>query len=274
MKTPITYYGGKQRLVSTILPLIPTHRIYCEPFVGGGALFFAKPPSEVEVVNDINSELINFYEVLQRDYTSLEKEIQISLHSRDLHRKAKVIYQNPDMFSKIQRAWAVWMVSAQGFGGKLDSSFGYDRTGTTSKKIMHKREGFTWEYGARLQNVQIECTDALRIIRSRDTEETFFYCDPPYVNSDCGHYDGYTIEDFTMLLHELCSIKGRFLLSSYPLPVVDEYAKEYGWQQKRIDMPMSVNAKAKKRKLRKTEVLTANYALKSGEFEFLGGEIA
>ena len=42
MKTPITYWGGKQQLVPKILSLIPEHKQYCEPFFGGGALYFAK----------------------------------------------------------------------------------------------------------------------------------------------------------------------------------------------------------------------------------------
>lgn len=42
LRTPISYYGGKQRLISKILPLIPEHNLYCEPFLGGAAIFFAK----------------------------------------------------------------------------------------------------------------------------------------------------------------------------------------------------------------------------------------
>lgn len=104
MKTAITYYGGKQKLASTILKLIPKHHLYAEPFFGGGAIFFAKDKSAVEVINDTNKEVINFYRTVQNDFVSLEKEIQITLHSRDLHRKASVIYNNPDMFSEIKRA--------------------------------------------------------------------------------------------------------------------------------------------------------------------------
>ncbi len=57
MKTPLTYYGGKQQLAPAIVSIIPAHKIYVEPFVGGGAVFFAKTASAVEVINDINSEL-------------------------------------------------------------------------------------------------------------------------------------------------------------------------------------------------------------------------
>lgn len=68
LKTPTSYYGGKQNLVRIIIPLIPKHTTYVEPFVGGGAIFWTKPKSEVEVINDTNRELINFYEVVQNEF--------------------------------------------------------------------------------------------------------------------------------------------------------------------------------------------------------------
>src|SRR5690606_23992231 len=168
MKTPISYYGGKQNLVSKILPLIPHHQTYTETFVGGGAIFWAKRPSESEIINDYNRELINFYEVVQNEFIELEKMIRISLHSRSLHADATVIYNNPHMFSRIKRAWAVWVLAAQSFSSMLDGNWGYDKIkGTTSQKITNKRESFTIDYSIRIQNVQIENTDALRIVRSR-----------------------------------------------------------------------------------------------------------
>lgn len=260
MKTPLTYYGGKQQLAAKIVSLIPEHRIYVEPFVGGGAVFFAKQPSEVEVINDINSELVNFYAMAQRDFGLLEQEIRISLHSRDLHRRAAVIYENPDMFDPLKRAWAVWVLANMSYGGKLDGSFGYDRSGTTSKKIANKRESFTEEIAIRLQRVQIECADALRIIRSRDTPETFVYADPPYVGTDQGHYDGYTDEDFEALLEVLDSMEGKFLLSSYPSEQLAMHVEAKHWHTIELNMalPMSANSIKPRRKI---EALTANYLI-------------
>ncbi|HEY9559743.1 MAG TPA: DNA adenine methylase, partial [Anseongella sp.] len=165
-KTPLTYYGGKQKLASKIISLLPPHILYCEPFVGGAAVFFAKEPSQVEVINDTNKELMNFYRIVQQDFVALEREIRISLHSRDLYRKAWVIYANPDLFSEVKRAWAVWMQSTQGFSSMLDGSWGYDKKSNhTTQKVVGKKESFTEELAIRLQNCQIECTDALYIIR-------------------------------------------------------------------------------------------------------------
>lgn len=260
-KTPITYYGGKQRLCGRIVDLIPPHTLYCEPFLGGAAVFFAKPPSPVEVINDTNGELMNFYRMVQQDFTSLEKEIRISLHSRNLHRKARVIYNNPDMFSEIKRAWAVWILSNHSFAAKLDGPYGFDlKKNTTSKKIAAKREAFSEELAIRLQLAQLESADALYVIRSRDTPVSFFYCDPPYYNSDMGHYDGYTVEDYEMLLTTLAGIKGKFLLSSYPSEILSRFQKQHGWHWQAFDQGVSINAKSGYIK-RKCEVLTANYPI-------------
>lgn len=261
LKTPISYYGGKQKLAAKIISLIPKHILYCEPFLGGAAVFFAKEQSQVEVINDTNKELINFYRVVQNEFVSLEKEIRISLHSRDLHRKASVIYNHPDMFSEIKRAWAVWVLSCQSFSAQLDSSFGFDLSkNTTTKKIINNRDRFTEDYAIRLQNVQLEAADALYVIKSRDTENSFFYCDPPYFNSDCGHYDGYSIDDFENLLKVLAALKGKFLLSSYPSPILLAYAKANGWHMWSVEQGVSVNNKSGYIK-RKVEVLTANYPI-------------
>lgn len=250
MKTPITYYGGKQKLASTILKLIPEHQLYCEPFCGGAAIFFRKEKSGVEVLNDTNKQLINFYREVQNNFVALEKEINITLHSRDLHRKAQVIYDNPDMFSPMKQAWALWTLSQQSFSARLDGSWGYDiAKRTTSRKIANKRANFTEAYVIRLQDVQLECTDALRIINSRDRSTSFFYCDPPYYNSDCAHYDGYSIEDFERLLDTLSKIEGKFLLSSYPSPILKKMVKANGWHQHSIQQEVTVSRKKYERKV-------------------------
>lgn len=262
MKPALTYYGGKQKLASTILPLIPEHTLYNEPFCGGAAILFAKEPSTIEVLNDTNTELINFYKVIQNDYVSLEKKIRITLHSRRLHADASTIYNNPHMFNELDRAWAVWVLASQSFASIIDGSWGYDKTNknTTTKKIINKGIQFDETYAIRLQNVQIECADALYIIKSRDSEQAFHYCDPPYFNSDCGHYGGYTEYHFRQLLDMLAGCKGKFLLSSYPSELLDGYVKQYGWHMRMFKSQVSVNKGSGRGKV-KTEVLTANYEI-------------
>lgn len=260
MKTPLSYYGGKQQLAGKIVSLIPEHTVYCEPFIGGAAIFFRKAPSEVEIINDINSEIINFYEVLQRDFSALQAEVAISLHSRKLHRHAQIVYENPDMFDRIKRAWAVWILGNCSFGNNFIAGFGYDRTGAETRKLAHKRKEFTEDIGVRLQNVQIECCDALRVIRSRDTKDTFFYLDPPYVGSFQGHYDGYDQDDFDKLLILLAEIKGSFLLSSFRNKGLSAAVQQYGWHQIELKMAKPMTSQLGKT-VQKIEVLTANYPI-------------
>lgn len=101
--------------------------------------------------------------------------------------------------------------------------------------------------------------NALRIILSRDRPASFFYIDPPYYNSDCGHYDGYTIDDFKELLKTLSKIEGKFLLSSYPSPILAEYTKANGWYQTSREMNVTINKGVTGK--RKVEVFTANYKI-------------
>ncbi len=262
MKPPITYYGGKQKLAPKILPLIPEHTLYCEPFFGGGAVFFAKPPSEIEVINDTNGELINFFKVIKNSFAELECEIQSTLHSRKLHAQAEVIYKNSELFTDIKRAWALWVLASQSYASKLNGSWGYDRKENKSgKQLSEKRIAFTKHYSERLEKAQIECSDALRVIESRDSKESFFYCDPPYFNSHQGHYKGYSEKDFEKLLSLLANIKGRFLLSSYPSDILEKYSKKNGWFTYSLDVALSLASAKNATRTRKTEMLTANYVV-------------
>ncbi|MHB9292511.1 hypothetical protein Holit_01609 [Hollandina sp. SP2] len=117
------------------------------------------------------------------------------------------------------------------------------------------------DYAVRLQRVQIECCDALRIIKSRDREDTFCYLDPPYVGADQGHYDGYSQEDFENLLAILETIKGKFLLSSYKNKSLEGHIKRHGWEKVEIKMECSMTNRYANPKI-KTEVLTANYPIR------------
>ena len=259
MKPPLTYYGGKQQLSSLINSLIPEHSVYVEPFFGGGAVFFAKPPSKMEVINDINKALINFYRVIKTNYSKLEKEIKSTLHSRDSYRRAMVIYHNSDMFDEVQNAWAVWALANQCYSSILGSSWGYNlKNNTGSVRLNNKRNKFSIELAQRLERVQIECTDGLELITKFDNSNVFFYIDPPYFNSNKGHYRNYSESDFERLLVSLSSIKGKFLLSSYPSALLDKYVKENNWFIKEMDMSLSVVARYNTGK-RKREVLVGNY---------------
>lgn len=261
LKPPLTYYGGKQKLTSKILPLIPEHNLYCEPFFGGGAIFFAKEPSNVEVINDLDGNIINFYKVLKKDFRKLNREIQATLYSRQDHQGAKVVLGYPELFTDVKRAWALWALIHEGYASMMDGTWGYEKKSDTAvKRFRNKKLNFIKEYSERLEKVQIEYRDALQVIESRDTTESFFYCDPPYFNS-CQKYSiHYTEENYIQLLDLLSKIKGKFLLSSYPSEILTKYIKKNKWWSMEIEMPVSVVARYGQGK-KKTEALIANYVI-------------
>ena len=242
-----------------ILPRIPQHTTYCEPFFGGGAVFWAKPPSEVEIINDLNRMVVNFYRQVECNFEALQQRIRSTMHSRSLYQDALVMYSSPHLFTEIDLAWAFYVLCNQGFGGQI-GSWGLGMTTNNPVKCTHtRRENFTEELKTRLQLVQIECHDALYLLRQRDRETTFFYLDPPYFNSDMGHYGGYTKNDFERLLQHCAKLKGKFLLSSYPSDLLEQYTKENNWRQ----VKFSLKKQASTARTGKIEVLTANYAIEA-----------
>jgi len=230
LKTPITYYGGKQKMACHILPLIPEHFTYVEPFFGGGAIFFAKPPSPTEVVNDINHRLVNFYKVLKYDFEEIERRVDETFHSREQYRESGAAYysQADQITDPVGCAWAVWMQANMSFASKIGAGFGYDRKGKTPNRLAGLKSRFTQDYQRRLKRVTIENYDALKVIRTYDSPDTFFYLDPPYVSSDQDHYEGYSMDDFRQLLDTCATMQGKFLLSSYPELLLLEYREKLG----------------------------------------------
>ena len=261
MKTPITYYGGKQQMASTIIGMMPKHKIYVEPFFGGGAVFFAKGASFLEVINDKNDLLITFYKQCMTNFDNLQQKIITTLHSESEYNKAKRIYNNPKHQKKIDIAWAVWMVTNMSVmgtprgGWKRDNGTGGSHIGVSMEGY---RNNFTKKVHDRLCNVQISCRDAIRVIMERDTPDTFFYLDPPYIHCDQKHYNGYTEDDFNELLSVLSGIQGKFILSNFWSDMLSEYVKQMNWNYQVFDKKCMIPAMISKPR-RKQEVLVYNY---------------
>jgi DNA adenine methylase len=260
IKTPISYYGGKQRLAPIIVRNIPDHDVYTEAFAGGAAVFWAKPPSRLECINDQSGHVIAFYRALKAHFPILRKLITETVSSRAIHRKAAFILKYSDHHNIIDVAWAFWVQTNMSFTSKLFGGYAYDRSkGSCVKTLYNKRVAFTKHLAKRLEMVDIESNDAVKVIESRDSDRTFHYVDPPYFNSDCGHYSGYTENDFKTLLKALQNAKGKFLLSSYDSNILQEYVTRNEWYQERI--VQKISASKTRTGKEKTEVLTANYPI-------------
>ena len=249
-------------MLSHILPIIPEHKIYIEPFFGGGAVYWAKEPARTEIINDVNMNIVNFYEVLKHSYFELRKRIEATLHSRETYKKALIIYECPWLFADdpVVRAWAFYVCTNQWFSAQIGSwSYDLNKRAIT---VQNKIDAFSEQLSERLKYTQIEQNQAHKVIQSRDSEDTFCYADPPYIDSNQGHYCGYTHDHFRRDLDALCGMRGKFLLSSYPSTILDEYVKKYKLYTKEIDKALCVGNGAKlSKRSRKIEVITANYPI-------------
>src|SRR6202521_4393174 len=112
---PLAYIGGKNRLANQIIALLPEHTTYVEPFAGGAQVFFHKQPSKVEVLNDLDNEIVNFFRVCQHHYEELLRYLRFSLASRtwfSLFRES-----NPESLTDIQRAARFFYLQKNSFAG-------------------------------------------------------------------------------------------------------------------------------------------------------------
>ena len=177
-------------------------------------------------------------------------------YSQHQCREAAEIYGHPDKFSKVKRAWAVVFLSKASFSGSLDRGFRVNRKWEKScSGLRSYKNRFIRALSKRIEKVQIMCDDAVKVIKRMDDEDAFHYCDPPYVGANQGHYKGYTEEDYIKLLDTLAEVNGKFLLSSYPSALLDDYIKKYKWMNKKYEKKLYSSKNAG----RKTEQLTYNY---------------
>lgn len=259
IKTPISYYGGKQSIIHHILPLIPEHEIYTETYFGGGTVFFAKDPVYNETINDKLDIVINFYRILKTKYRQLKKLIDLSLISRTMHTQALHIVQCKIPADAVTKAWAFWYVCNFSFFCKIGGGIKYanDMNAIVTVTLKNKKNEFTEMIANRIENTQIENNDAISVLNSRNVEGAFHYLDTPYHNADQGHYRGWTLADLEKQLH-WCAVecKGKFLLSNYNSETLDEQIRIHGWNKIEITQRLKAPRKSGPAKV---EVLVFNY---------------
>ena len=217
-------------MLKYILPLIPEHKSYIEPFLGGAAVFFAKEPASVSILNDANGEVVNFYKVLKREKLREElfQKVEETLFSREQFKEAQNIFNAPDGYSNVDRAWAVFTGFALGRDNGIEAISAAVSREFGSTFNRQKLRLYSDECISRLDTCFIDNTDALKCCM-RARKHTFTYLDPPYVGAYQGHYSGYTDEHFERLLKGLPHVLGKFLMSSYDHPLLRSYADKHGW---------------------------------------------
>ncbi len=239
LRSPLRgWLGGKYQLANRIIDKIPGHKCYVEPFAGAAWVLFKKPPSKVEVLNDINYDVVNLYRCIQHHLDALLDYVAPTLVSRAEFQR--LMRTPPDTLTDIQRAARFLYIHRNSFGGKVvNNHFGtstmqrtkYD-VQTIADELMLARE--------RLARCCIENLGYADVINRYDREYTFFYIDPPYYDCEDVYGKGlFGKTDSEHLAEQLANIKGKFLLSLNDRPEVRQIFK--GFQIEDEQVRYSVN---------------------------------
>lgn len=177
MNSPIKWVGGKSQSCKKICDLIPEHDCYCELFFGAGHIFFNKEVSKVEVINDINNELMNFYRVIQRSGSLFLERGKFELYSKELYEEYKRDFEGGKHaeMNDIERAFRFYCMLRESFSGRFGSGWGYSGTRNEADVFFRALEGIE-QVTKRLRNVQIDCRDFEAVIDGFDGDKTVFIC--------------------------------------------------------------------------------------------------
>lgn len=254
MNSPIKWMGGKYRLRNKIIGLLPQDYLcYVEVFGGAGWVLFAKSPSKVEVLNDVNGELINFFRVVRDNTPDFIRAFEYLLISRQIFEEYKKA--NSNELDDIERAARFYYLVHFSFGSRMQS-FIISPTGV--KFVLKTLELEIKQTRARLLNTIIENRDFEKLILSYDRTNTVFYCDPPYYGLTGYSTQGsgsFTVEDHVRLRDVLSHLQGRYLLSINDHPDIRELYR--GFNIEEVSVRYSVSRKDKS--TLKKELLISNY---------------
>lgn len=233
----LKYPGSKWRIASQLAELIPPHRTYAELYFGSGALFFRKPPSAIETINDLDGEVVNLFCCIQRDSERLARLVGTTPYSREVYEK-HCSMEPGDYASSFQRAVGFLIRCWQSIGTRTDGS----RTGWKNDVSRRERSYSVWDWyrlpgwiveiAERLKQVQIENRPALELLERFNDEAAFLYIDPPYLFKTRNRRQ-YAYEmadaDHEELLQKSLKSKARIMISGYESEMYNDYLS--GWHK-------------------------------------------
>lgn len=258
------WYGGKYSHLDWLLPLLPACHHYCEPFAGSAAVLINRDPSPVETYNDLDGEVCNFFRVLREQKDELVRAIALTPFSRE---EFAVACELDPKLPPLERARRFYVRARQVRTGLAQTA----SVGRWANCKSTSRAGMSgvvsrWlggvdllpEIGERLLRVQIENRPAIDVIKLYDSEDTLFYCDPPYVHETRGDSKAYSHEMTDEQHHELAEVlngvKGMVALSNYDCELMEQLYPPERWRK--VVAPSRTNHSTKDRR---TEVLWVNY---------------
>ena len=220
MKAIMKYPGSKWGTADWIISHFPEHHSYLEPFFGSGGVFFNKPRSNIETINDLDGDVVNLFEWIKDDPERLAHELYYTPYSREIYEAA----YKKEPGSSLEKAVLFYI--------RLNMGHGFRTTGEKvgwKVDIQGREKAYAaadWcnipekimEAAERLRGVQIENRPAVEVIKRFNFENVLIYCDPPYVLSTrCRkqYNKEMTDEDHEELLDALLAHKGPVVISGY-----------------------------------------------------------
>ncbi len=262
MNSPFKWVGGKSRLRKFIIPILPEHSCYVEPFAGAAWVLFGKPPSDVEIINDIDQELINFFRIVKEKPEDLIASFEWELVSRaEFERLASMDLSKA---SDLQRAHRFFYIIMAGWGGELNyprfatsiSDGGHGNRLIGGLKTLRER---LEPVHKRLRTVIIENLEWQECVDRYDRPGTVMYIDPPYPGNGANYFHNMRDWDSHQALADrLANAKCKWIVSSYDKPEIRELFGESYFTSIQSSSGMSEKKNGSSRVLNR-EILITNY---------------
>jgi len=273
MDSILNYIGGKSLSAKKIVQLMPEHFCYVETNAGGLWVFFAKPKTHVEIVNDINSNLINFWRVVQRQPNEFIERSKYEMYSRELYYEYCSDFDSGKYYRlpELERAFRFFCMIKEAFGSKWKAGWGYGKSRNQADAFFNEFKIID-QIAERLKHCQIDNKDCRKVIEDYDGEETLFFCDPPYIKSDndAQYFKStdqkknlsFTLHDHQELYYALTKIKGKFILTIDDAPFIrerycvgDQGENGFWWQENIIHYSSAAGPDRR----HATELIITNY---------------
>jgi DNA adenine methylase len=287
INSPFKWVGGKSRLRKSIIPLIPAHQCYVEPFGGAAWVLFGKPLSPIEVLNDIDEELINFFRVVRHQPEELIKSFDLELVSRSEFQR--LADGDPKVMSDVERAHRFYYLIMAGWGGEAlyprfqtsTSDGGHGNRLIGALKTLRRRIEPVHD---RLKTVIIENLDWAECIERYDRPASFIYLDSPYPGNGANYrHNMRLMADHSVIAERLRGLQCKWMLSSYDTEEVRAKFQHYNIVQIQSSSGMrSAESEARSHGRKRTmnrEILVLNYdpsiegaALQKESLEYAPGQ--
>jgi DNA adenine methylase len=262
VNSPFKWVGGKSRLRKQIISLLPKHTCYVEPFAGAAWVLFGKPPSDVEVLNDIDQEIVTFFRVVKEKPKELIASFDWELVSRAEFTRLATI--DPKELTDVQRAHRFYYLIMAGWGGELKyprfqtsiSDGGHGNRLIGALKTLQERLAPVHQ---RLKTVIIENLDWRVCINRYDRPSTIMYLDPPYPENGCNYaYNMRDWDEHRELAEHLHKTQCKWILSSYDIAEIHALYPDNYVVSVQSTSGMKARKYGRERVLNK-EVLITNY---------------